>query len=80
MILVTKKDCQKCDWIKQKIDLHNINGIEIVDGESIDGMSILAYNELLEGKSFPFLIIDDDTRMDGTNVIGMWKHIQEVLL
>lgn len=57
-ILITKQNCQKCDWLKaQNISFANIT---MVDANTIDGMSILAYYEKLETNKFPMLVTADE--------------------
>jgi len=54
LILITKQDCQKCEWVKGKIP----EGMEItiLDADTPEGMSHLALAESME-KQAPILLI-----------------------
>ena len=56
MKLLIKNNCEKCDWLKSKISL---DGIEVINAETREGMAELAYHERLEVNQFPILILDD---------------------
>lgn len=79
MILLVKEKCQKCDWLKSKIpDQAKNNGLKIINAEDPEGISHLAYNELIvEGKpiDFPVLIIDEEVIQGET--IKMRNRINE---
>ena len=53
LILITKQNCQKCDWVKSKIP--DDADLRLLDAKSVDGMAILAYFEALSLK-VPLLI------------------------
>lgn len=57
LVLITKKDCQKCEYVKGKIpkDMR----IHKMDAESREGMGFLAYYEAFE-KPVPILV-DEET-------------------
>ncbi|MBI5001148.1 MAG: hypothetical protein HZB92_06445 [Euryarchaeota archaeon] len=57
IILFTKKDCQKCDYVKGKIP----EGLElrVLDMESVEGTAEAAYYELI-GKNTPILVVDGE--------------------
>lgn len=63
MILITKKDCQKCEWVKDRLP-PGID-IEIMDAKSPDGLSHLAYHEKVDNNKFPMLITDDERVIEG---------------
>ena len=57
VLLFTKPDCDKCDYVKEKIpdDL----SVRIMDMTTTDGMASAAYYELLE-KYTPILVVGDE--------------------
>lgn len=65
IILFTKPDCQKCDYIKS----HLPEGIDMrmVNTDEADGLAEAAYYELLN-KNLPILVVDDEV-FEGSIVI-----------
>lgn len=61
MKLFTKPNCPKCDWVKTKVDLNNV---EVVNADEPRGMAELAYYELF-GEPMPILILDNDEVVTG---------------
>lgn len=59
MILFTKPDCERCDWIKANCDLADVSIQELA--ESPEALALLAYYECvtLAQKSLPILVIDN---------------------
>jgi len=61
VVLITKKDCDKCSFVKRKIAERIPNYdkyMDIIDAESSDGLAIIAYHQLIEcGAPMPFLEI-----------------------
>ena len=57
ILLYTKKGCQKCDWVKERIP----EGVKvnIINMETADGMAEAAYYQLLN-KHTPILVVDDE--------------------
>ena len=57
VILFTKKDCQKCDYVKGKIP----EGLQmrILDMDSVEGTAEAAYHELI-GRHTPILVVDGE--------------------
>lgn len=77
LILITKKDCKKCEWIKDRIDREELP-VEIMDAESTNGIAHLTYHELYntgEVINMPVLIIDDDNVLKG-ETINMLKALR----
>lgn len=78
MKLITKQNCQKCDFVKEKVGI-KINGVEIIDGESTEGKVQMAYYEIFllmdkdKSINFPFLITDKDEVIHGA--INIKNHI-----
>lgn len=57
VLLFTKPDCGKCDYVKDKIP-RELN-IQIIDMTTPDGMVHVAHYELLE-KYTPILVVGDE--------------------
>ncbi len=57
VILFTKPDCEKCEYVKEKIP-ENLD-IRILDMTTTEGMAHAAYYELLE-KYTPILVVGDE--------------------
>lgn len=57
VLLFTKPECQKCDYVKARIP-EDLN-VKIMDMTSPEGMAQGAYYELLE-KYTPILVVGDD--------------------
>ena len=57
VLLFTKPECEKCDYVKERIP-ENLN-VQIMDMTSTDGMAYAAYHELLE-KYTPILVVGDE--------------------
>jgi len=74
IILFTKKDCQKCDHVKEKMPA----GLKvmIMDAETIEGMAEAAYYEVLE-KDMPVLVVDEEVVTGAIKIIGRLKELAE---
>lgn len=61
MKLFTKPGCQKCDYIKKEFNLEDL-GVEILDIETVEGLALLAWYELVRTaeKELPILLITDN--------------------
>ena len=57
VLLFTKPECDKCDYVKTKIP-ENLD-IKIMDMTSTEGMAHAAYHEVLE-KYTPILVVGDE--------------------
>ena len=57
VLLFTKPDCQKCDYVKEKIP--ESLDVKIMDMTSPEGMAHGAYHEVLE-KYTPILVVGDE--------------------
>jgi len=76
LILITKVDCQKCDWLKNKLEKESIE-IETHDAKSVDGMVHLAFHGLLDDDvHMPVLLINDDRHIAG-KTLEMLKEIRQ---
>lgn len=72
VVLFVKDNCQKCQWVKDKLpEDHNI---KILNVEEVNGMAEAAYYELIEKlqDSLPILVINN-------NVIETSIKIKEAL-
>lgn len=74
IILFTKKECQKCDHVKEKMPAGL--SINIVDAESVDGMAEAAYYEVLE-KDMPVLVVDEEVVTGAIKIIARLKELAE---
>ena len=74
IILFTKKDCQKCDHVKERMPT-GLNVI-IMDVESIDGMAEAAYYEILE-EDMPVLVVDEEVITGAIKITGRLKELSE---
>ena len=57
VLLFTKPDCEKCDYVKDRIPQEL--SVQIIDMSTPDGMAHAAYYELLE-KYTPILVVGDE--------------------
>ncbi len=61
LTLLTKEDCQKCDYVKSKIESEGFD-VEIVGEDSVDGKVLMSYHQIYlmmdkdRNANFPFLI------------------------
>jgi len=63
-ILLTKQNCQKCDWLKSQIPQND--GVDFMDPETPEGMALLAFHEKFDTKTlFPLLITVDGRVVEG---------------
>lgn len=74
IILFTKKDCQKCDHVKEKMPQGM--DINIMDAESVDGMAEAAYYEIFE-KEMPVLVVDEEVVTGAIKILARLKEIAE---
>ena len=78
MILITKDDCPNCDFVKKKI-ADEIDGIEVVNADEVQGKVYMAYYQIfgkmeMDSKfQFPFLITEKEDVVHGT--IAIKNHI-----
>ncbi len=67
LVLFTKPDCQKCDYIKKRLP-EDVK-IRIVDITTTDGMAEAAYYEILE-KNLPILVADEEIIEGAINILS----------
>ena len=72
IILFTKPDCQKCEYVKT----HLPEGVEprIVNTTDADGLAEAAYYELLH-KNLPILVVDDEVFEGCIVIINKLKEL-----
>ena len=75
MILFTKLECGKCDYVKDKFDLASM-GVQIgeLSETNADALADLAYYELVETaeKQLPILVTDDEQKITGAIRISQY--------
>ncbi|HIH76150.1 MAG: hypothetical protein AB9819_01600 [Methanomassiliicoccales archaeon] len=72
IILFTKPDCQKCEYVKT----HLPEGVQprIVNTTEADGLAEAAYYELLH-KNLPILVVDDEVFEGSIVIINKLKEL-----
>jgi glutaredoxin len=72
IILFTKPDCQKCEYVKT----HLPEGVQprIVNTTEADGLAEAAYYELLN-KNLPILVVDDEVFEGSIVIINKLKEL-----
>ncbi len=72
IILFTKPDCQKCEYVKS----HLPEGVQprIVNTSDADGLAEAAYYELLH-KNLPILVVDDEVFEGSIVIINKLKEL-----
>lgn len=72
IILFTKPDCQKCEYVKS----HMPEGVQprIVNTSDADGLAEAAYYELLH-KNLPILVVDDEVFEGSIVIINKLKEL-----
>ena len=73
LILFTQPNCQKCDWVKERIP--DGLDVKIMDLKSPEGMAEAAFYELI-GKPTPILIVDEEEVVLGAAKIK--KRLEEI--
>jgi hypothetical protein len=66
--LFTKKDCGKCDYVKENVNLHALNvAVEVLGPDNADALAHLAWHGLVDvaEKSLPILVLDDMSHITG---------------
>lgn len=73
IILFTKNDCSKCDYVKERLPRGLDVKIENVD--TVDGLAEGAFYGILD-KGFPVLIVEDEFIAEGS--INVLKKLMEI--
>ncbi len=75
MILFTKFECGKCEYVKNHFDLQTM-GIQIdeLTDSNADALADLAYYELVDTaeKQLPILVTDDEQKITGAIRISQY--------
>ena len=72
VLLFTKPECEKCDYVKAKIP-ENLE-IQIMDMTTTDGMAHAAYHEILE-KYTPILVVGDEIVEGAIKIKNKMKEV-----
>ena len=72
VLLFTKPECEKCDYVKEKIP-DNLE-LQIMDMTSRDGMALAAYHEILE-KYTPILVVGDEVVEGAIKIKNKMKEV-----
>ena len=61
IMLITKENCDKCDWVKERIPEGLKDTLEIFDYNDVEVTPFLAYYEKIQdNQPMPILIVDDE--------------------
>jgi glutaredoxin 2 len=77
MTLFTKDGCEKCDFLKKKVDLQNLGvHVEVLGPENPDALAHLAWHELVSvaEKHLPILVLDDCSYI--ADVVPIIRHLK----
>ena len=72
VLLFTKPECEKCDYVKAKIP-ENLE-LQIMDMTTTDGMAHAAYHEILE-KYTPILVVGDEVVEGAIKIKNKMKEV-----
>jgi hypothetical protein len=72
VLLFTKPDCDKCDYVKARIPASL--EVKILDMTTTDGMAHAAYHEILE-KYTPILVVGDEIVEGAIKIKNKMKEI-----
>ncbi len=79
MTLFTKEGCEKCEYIKKKVDLKRLGvRVEVLGPDNPDSLAHLAWHELVsvaEGQ-LPILVRDDSAPLTGA--IRIKNYLQKL--
>ncbi len=77
--LFTKQGCEKCDWVKDKVDLAERADVQVLslDEDNSDALAMLAYYECvtLAEKKLPILISESNDVITGA--IHVRNHLSK---
>ncbi|MDD4307367.1 MAG: hypothetical protein PHU53_00980 [Thermoplasmata archaeon] len=74
ILLFTKPECEKCDYVKARIP-ENLD-IKILDMTSMEGMAHAAYHEILD-RYTPILVVGDEIVEGSIKIKNRMKEIAE---
>ena len=73
IILFTKNNCNKCEYVKERIP-PGID-VDVQNVDAADGLAEGAFYGIL-GKAFPVLVVDDEFAAEGS--INVLKKLKEI--
>ena len=68
MTLFTKEGCEKCEYVKKRVDLKRLGvKVEVLGPDNPDSLAHLAWHELVSvaETQLPILVLDDSSSMTG---------------
>jgi len=77
MTLFTKEGCEKCDYLKGKVDLESMGvNVEVLGPDNPDALAHLAWHELVSvaEKHLPILVLDDCSYI--ADVVPIIRHLK----
>ncbi len=74
ILLFTKPDCQKCDYVKERLP-EGVD-IELIDATTVDGMAEAAFYEVLEEPT-PILVYNGDVVTGALKIINRLESLNE---
>jgi len=74
IILFTKPDCQKCDYVKARLP-DGLN-LRTVNTSEAEGLAEAAYYELLN-RNLPILVVDDEVFEGAIIILNKLKSLAE---
>src|SRR4030066_1144481 len=66
--LFTKEGCEKCEYVKKRVDLKRLGvKVEVLGPDNPDSLAHLAWHELVSvaETQLPILVLDDSSSMTG---------------
>jgi len=74
IILFTKPDCQKCEYVKAHLPEGLDGRLRLVNTSEAEGLAEAAYYELLN-KNLPILVIDDEVFEGSILILNKLKEV-----
>jgi hypothetical protein len=74
IILFTKPDCQKCEYVKTHLPAGLDGRLRLVNTTEAEGLAEAAYYELLN-KNLPILVIDDEVFEGSILILNKLKEL-----
>lgn len=74
IILFTKPDCQKCEYVKGHLPEGLDGRLRLVNTSEAEGLAEAAYYELLN-KNLPILVIDDEVFEGSILILNKLKEV-----
>jgi glutaredoxin len=80
MTLFTKKNCGKCEYVKDHVDLKQAGvTVKVLSNENYEALAELAWHELVTvaETTMPILVLDNDTSITGA--IKIKNYLLEII-